>query len=601
LTWALTQKNLQIDPSPKGKRIARIEIARENIIARSDPWPYFLNYLHYTTRDYVVRQESLLSVGEVWDEARAQETARNLRNLPVLAAALVVACRDANPRQVVMLIVTKDIWSIRMNSSYSLVGSVLRLGEVFPSDINLLGLNKQLSLHLRLAQLDLANFRLYDHFGIGQLFYDQRVFGSRFQLYERLSFFINGDVPCGGAQGQARDLWCPSQPSGSLQGFYAQLALIYPLYSLASEWGFRLEGVVDSRQQRLYRQNPMNQDAPLGEQQGVSLRSAIFEHPDGMQRAVPRVWDALRVNGTLSFTRAYGTTVKHDIFWGLVGYYSSATPPENFPFDAQTREWTIQNILPRNESALYGFVAYRIRATEFLRLRNVNAFALSEDFSIGPSLYSEFRIAKDLVHLRQYFFEAYLDASYRWHFYGNLLRVGVYAFTRFQPLIAERPDLGFQDPWIEQYFQAFARYTSPLWGIGRIHARALVFLRRNDIDRGLSTLGADSGLRGYLSSVFEGQHVMRVNIEYRSLPLNLWTVHVGFVAFYDGGAVFGGDDPAQPGVSLPFLYRQSLGIGIRMQFPQFDRETIRIDMGIPLSPGGGEFGSWFSLSFGQVF
>ncbi|MCB9639626.1 MAG: hypothetical protein H6727_12100 [Myxococcales bacterium] len=601
LDWALQKKGLSLDPEPKGKIIEKVIIARENIIARSDPWPYFLNIFHYKTRESVVRQELLIKEGATWNTALAQETARNLRNMSVLAAALVVACRSEKPGHVVMLVITKDIWSIRFNSSYSLVGSSLQLGELFPTDINILGLNKQLALHVRLSQLELTNFRLYDHFALGQLYYDQRFFGSRFQVYERLSFYINGDVPCAGAKGTQEKVWCPTQKAGTLQGVYGQFAVLYPLFSLASKWGFRFEVTVDSRQRRLYRQNPDTQAPPLGEQQGISIRSATFEHPDGIIRAVPRVYDALRVTGILSFTRSFGTSLKHDISWGISGYYDRNTPPDSFPFDDITRAWMLQNVLPRNESAIYAFASYNTRNTKYIRLRNVRAFALSEDYSLGPSLWTEFRVAKDLDYLNQYFFEAFLSASYRWHFHGDLLQIGVYAFTRFQPLIHERTDLGFPDPWLDQYLQAYVSNISPLWGIGRLHVKAFVQLRRNDIDRSVSTLGADNGLRGYLSSVFEGQHMFRVNVEFRSLPLNLWTIHAGFVLFYDGGAVFGGEDPAKPGQDLPFLYKQSVGFGLRFQFPQFDRETIRIDMGIPLSPGGGSFGSWFSLSFGQAF
>jgi len=602
LAWALQKTGLALEADPKGKIIDKVVIARENIIARTDPWPYFLNIFHYKTRESVVQQELLIQEGAVWNPALIEETARNLRGMSVLAAAMIVACRSPKPNRVIMLVITKDIWSIRFNSSYSLVGSAIQLGELFPTDINLLGLNKQLALHLRISQLDLSNFRLYDHFGIGQLFYDQRFFGSRFQVYERLSFYINGDVPCAGAQGTQTNVWCPTQKFGSLQGVYGQFALLYPLFSLASQWGFRFETTVDSRQRRLYRQNPDTQAPPLGEQQGVSIRAATFDqHPDGVIRAVPRVYDALRVTGILSITRSFGTTLKHDLSWGLSGYYDRNTPPEPFPFDDITRAWMRKTILPRNESAIYAFVGYNTRNTQFIRLRNVRAFALSEDYALGPSLWTEFRVAKDLDYLNQYFFEAFASASYRWHIHGDLLQIGVYAFTRFQPLIQERTDLGFSDPWIDQFFQAYLYNISPLWGIGRLHFKAFVQLRRNDIDRSVSTLGADNGLRGYLSSVFEGQHLFRINLEYRSLPLNLWTVHVGFVAFYDAGAVFGGDDPARPGQSLPFLYKQSIGVGLRFQFPQFDREAIRIDMGIPLSDGGGSLGSWFSLSFGQAF
>ena len=77
-------------------------------------------------------------------------------------------------------------------------------------------------------------------------------------------------------------------------------------------------------------------------------------------------------------------------------------------------------------------------------------------------------------------------------------------------------------------------------------------------------------------------------------------MHLGFVVFYDGGATYGDWQPSNRDV--PFAWRQSVGIGARGHFPQFDRESLRIDLGFPINADGrGSFGTWISLSFGQVF
>ena len=78
-------------------------------------------------------------------------------------------------------------------------------------------------------------------------------------------------------------------------------------------------------------------------------------------------------------------------------------------------------------------------------------------------------------------------------------------------------------------------------------------------------------------------------------------MHLGFAIFYDGGSVYGGQDPLNPNRELPFIYRHSIGLGLRALFPQFDRETFRADFGIPLSSNSGQPGTWLSLSFGQAF
>ena len=100
--------------------IERIEIVREDIIAQSDPWPNFLNRLHMTTREYIVRQEILVAPGQQWNQDKVDESARNLRRLFILAVVRAIPCKSSRPGHVILLVVTKDLWSIRMNTSCSL-------------------------------------------------------------------------------------------------------------------------------------------------------------------------------------------------------------------------------------------------------------------------------------------------------------------------------------------------------------------------------------------------------------------------------------------------------------------------------------------------
>ena len=94
------------------------------------------------------------------------------------------------------------------------------------------------------------------------------------------------------------------------------------------------------------------------------------------------------------------------------------------------------------------------------------------------------------------------------------------------------------------------------------------------------TLGGDSGLRGYKVNEFleYGGSVIRGSAEYRSLPLELSSIHFGGVLFYDVGAVYSSIDHAQP--------EHSVGGGLRVLFPQFNRYPFRVDLGIPLGHQG---------------
>ena len=118
------------------------------------------------------------------------------------------------------------------------------------------------------------------------------------------------------------------------------------------------------------------------------------------------------------------------------------------------------------------------------------------------------------------------------------------------------------------------------------------------------TLGSDSGLRGYAPRAIQGGSLYRVNAELRTKGLNLWTIHVGGVVFYDGG-----DAPPvlngylRDGSYFATSYRHDVGFGLRLCLPHFNRELIRLDLGFPLeSPSPGSvYAPRFSAEFGQAF
>ena len=110
------------------------------------------------------------------------------------------------------------------------------------------------------------------------------------------------------------------------------------------------------------------------------------------------------------------------------------------------------------------------------------------------------------------------------------------------------------------------------------------------------SLGGDSTLRGFISGFAVGQRLLNLNVEFRSAPWVIYTLHLGFVVFYDGGDAYGFEPDDD------FSYHQAIGFGLRGLFPQFDRGTLRIDLGIPL---GADFHDrvieWVSIAYQQVF
>lgn len=595
---ALKATGLTLEREPTGKIIEKIVIVRENMIASIDPWPRWLNFIHVKTRDYIVRQELLLQPGQEWDQKRVEESARNLRNVSTLATVRTVACQSKKPGYVIWLVVTKDVWSLKISTDFQLVGTVLTTLGLFPLEDNFLGRRKQLGLEFSVSQLDLSNFSVNNQWTLGQFYYDPRLGGTRLRLLEWARLFLDGASLCGGASGGKTDVWCPTTKPGSVRGFYVQLSLDRPLFSLSSKWAFAFNTEVYYNQNRRFRQNSADRETPLGERKGVSLFTAQLLHPNGQIFAVPRVFDSLELSTQASYTRSFGYRVKHDVTLGTGVYRYQYNPPENFPFDDWVRRFFVKQVLPRSESAAYVSVRYRMRPTTFKKMRNVARYGMTEDLSVGTWMSARISGAVDLNNPGQLFVTMSASLSHRLSFSENLFYFSTEGGLRWQPRSNE---IGLPGPWSNLNWSALLRHTSPVLGIGRLHSQALVLLRARNIENSLSSLGSAQGLRGYLSGQFVGENVFRVNVEFRTLPLVLWTLHVGLVAFYDGGGLWGGSDPNRPERSLPFLYRQSMGLGVRVLFPQFSKSMLRFDVGVPLTDQPGPFSNWISLSFNQAF
>jgi hemolysin activation/secretion protein len=125
----------------------------------------------------------------------------------------------------------------------------------------------------------------------------------------------------------------------------------------------------------------------------------------------------------------------------------------------------------------------------------------------------------------------------------------------------------------------------------------LVATYQNYLNRKL-VLGGDSRPRGYVSAAFRGASGFAASLELRTFAVNIWSARVGAVAFYD----LGGTGERLRDITL----HQSVGAGVRILFPQVNRQCFRLDWAAPLTPGRGRIpdrplpGAVF-FTFGQAF
>jgi hypothetical protein len=565
---ALARTGLSIDPAPEGKLIERVVIVANDVILPGDYGvPYripilypllahaeWLNKVHVRTRDYIIAQELLFHAGERLSLDAIEESGRNLRAMFILAVARIVVARGSRPDRVVVLVMTKDNWTLRLNSNLSIDQARLDALSLSIAENNLAGRNKTISIEYALDP---------GRHTVGASYVDPRMNGSRHAMT------MLGEV------------YLTRATSGT-EGGYGAVTVGRPLYSLHTEWGWQLSLSYLKDKARQF--------------QGGNLVQLKYG-----DEVFPYIYDRRVISGNLVGTRSWGVLDKLTVSAGFRVTSALYTEPEEFPatLSPAARHAFDSTILPRSESASGPFVSASAYRASYVRKQNINTFALTEDFQVGPSASFEIRFADPAFGFssRYITFTGNYAAAY-WA-RDNLFAVGMSGTARLQAGVVANTD------WVNQVLNASVREVTPRFGPLRLHIAGLLQLRRNDLSRTPVTLGGESspaslggvnvaGLRGFAPREFIGTNVYRVNAELRSIALNLWTVHIGGVLFYDGG-----DAP----VSLTTAgWHQDVGLGLRILFPQFNRDVLRLDLGFPMErPSSGGYAPRFTVEFGQAF
>lgn len=536
IAWGLAEHGRRVEPAPEGKRLEEVLIAAEDVVAPTDPYPLFLNLFHVRTRDEVIRREVLLEPGEPYSAARVEETARNLRALGIFSVVRLVPVVGREPDGVALLVVTKDLWSLRLNQSFSAVGSLLQYLSLQGTEQNFLGRGKKVA----------ADFTLrLDTLSLGQTYIDRRLGGSRWYFGESAGVILGRE-------------------SGKLEGSYGSVVLQRPLYSLATPWSLTARADWNVRTSRVYR--------------GAEVWQ--LPYPDGP--SVPHIYVTRALSGSVEYVRSYGERFKWQVGGGAGAYVRSYAAPVSSRLDTAQSEWYQRNYLPRSEDAAYSFVSLNAFEARYEVLRDVDSYSLSEDFQMGHRVTAELRYAPPVFASAAHYLEAGLTARYRWHPGDSLTTVSAAG--------AIRRALGEGGRWTNRHWALEVEEVSPRVLGGRFVARGVVDINIDDLWDRVTLLGGGNGLRGAKPDAYSGKRMVLLNVEYRSAPLVIRTLHVGGVLFWDAGSAY--DDS-------PRLVH-SVGVGLRLLFPQFNRFPFRLDFGYVLNGDRPPALGRLSVSGGQI-
>lgn len=553
-----------LDPHPEGKIIESITTERIEVFERRDFLPKFLlfvNALHATSRDRVIRREVLESAGDRYSKAAMDETARNLRALPELSLVLVVAMRGSTPDRVRVVIVTKDVWSLRLQWDVQLTNGGLQELVLQPAETNLAGLHDTLGANFLYQPLSTA---------LGGYYYVPRLD----DLHVALSTSANVIL---------------SNRTGSPEGSFGAVGAAEPLWNTRAKWGWASGAAWRDEITRVYSNAALAHyhSGAVPEQNAIGYVYRPDRAAWPPNAIIPREYRSTLAQASVAVARSFGWANKNDFTLSLEASHRQFRTDDLSLYDPAAVQDFVTRFVPVSDDRAYPAIEWRSYQNRFSRVLDLETLGLQEDVRLGYFFDVKLYPVMRAVGSTRDFMGVYAEAGYTLPLRDGVFRLDVQTTT----------ETAFDGSGVIQGdVDAATYFASPRTPIGRIVFSARLLDRYANYLNQVSYLGADTRLRGYPSSYFAGKDLVAANLEYRTRPLELLKVQFGGVAFYDAGEAFDGWSNFQP--------VHDIGVGVRALFPTFDRIVFRADVGFPISASplpAGVGPVTFFVTFGQAF
>jgi hypothetical protein len=568
---ALAERGLTIDSAPDGKVVGAIHVVNLDVFQASDgALLQWFNHFHRTTREHHIRRESLLLPGMAYDGALVEETMRNLRNrtiysqddAPLASIVAIVPVQSSAPRTVDLLMVTRDVWSLRFNSDYNYEPGYLINFSASLSENNLFGWRKQAALTLQLNQGDVW---------FGPNYLDPNVLGTRLRLTLA-----------------AYEIWARKLgeiAAGPREGYSLYEKVEYPFYALSQRWGGFVTGGYTTHVVRAV-------VGPMGAQ-GVSLRR--FD-PDASACVLPTAanYSALTAdcayrsrtaNMSSALTRSFPRS-------GLiqritVGNEFGLNRPSFLPdFPTEQRTSFAQRYFGISERTSDLYLQYDAFTPRYRTYRDLDTYDLAEDTRLGPWVTLKLGRASTLLGSEADFFVLKAETHVNMQVLGGFQSVGASWESR-------EYSFGLRD----QLWKANVRVATPVVARAfRVVGLGEVGLMADNLHRTQVYVGGLEGLRGYPVNTFLGYDYYVAHLEVRSLAVPVSSLRLGALLFGDAGHA------ADLARSLAFY--SDAGAGLRLLIPQLNADVLRCDWAFPFRAYFQTRAGWpgrLSCGFRQVF
>lgn len=532
LLAALHGAGLVPHPDPEGKPVAFIRVWRYPVFIPQEPFPTIFNALHVTTREETIAREVLVPPGAIYRREHAEETARNLRGLAIFSIVGVVPVRAPDPAQVGLLVVTRDLWSLRLETRLQLTGTYIDQLLVQLTERNVLGRDKRASVRFGLEPLD---------FVLGGLYVDPRLAGEPLRLVADLGLRFE-------------------RATAEHDGFTGYFEFGRPLYDLRQRWSWSLVGQYEQYTARQAQRGELLSWSPPDCEVDCPVFARTWDHRLAGVAALGRVQ-----LGDRWITRLAGGA-------GMLRLDADPNAATGLPASGAAREAFVDEVLPAERLWVYPTVNARFFENRHQTFTDLAGFGASEDMQLGPEVFIDARLPLKGLGSAEDLLDVGGSIGWRESWLGDGL-VEIAAGLRMR----WRLDT---DTWVDRRTLTRLRAATPRLGFGRFVLRADHLAQADQLTPALVTLGGDNGLRGYPSQAYFafGADRLRVNFEYRTAPWVVSFLHLGAVAFFDAGSVYRRADD--------FAVHSAAGLGLRMVVPQASSFAYRLDFGVPTDGSG---------------
>ena len=551
---ALKTMGVAIDDHPEGKLVGQVHIVNLEVFGKQIPPLLFLrafNVFHATTRTEVMWREVLLRPGQRWDQDLVDETRRNLIDPFLSNAVVLLPVRSRVPGYVDLLVVTRDVWSLRLNSNFqteitSTGNTILTLLSFSLSENNVAGLRKKAAVSFSMDQ---------GAYEVGPTYVDPNLAGSHLTLTTAVRAIF-------------------SREASEFEGTRSISEFGYPLWSLATKWGASIAVEHNDSRRRRFFEDQLQVVCP------IATRPA---------ECYPWVYDRRDVETAAGVVRSFGRRVVQRITFGHEFDYGKTFLLSDFAGDELARQALLARF-PFSEISSALAVRYRLFTPVYAEARDLDTFDFREDLRTGPSLEAKVAVARQELGSDNDFVAPTATAGFAIAPGGSYERLAIGYENRYQ-----------EGEFRDHVLQAAAYAASPKIGglfrvIGDLNVGRLLHETRN---RGF-VAGSNTGLRAFQINEFSCVldptpcHARYLgHVEARTLPLHILFFRLGAVAFWDVGHA------AQFWNRLGAYH--DVGVGFRLLVPQIDPYVMRLDYAVALNGDNAGFPGRFTLGFFQVF